>query len=90
MYYLLGFRIVRMCQATVDAALEQGKINELLGWEDGAKVAVGTVGRSHIFQAFDEQVLRKVLHSLFFWYIYICTFFFNGLIKMVNITNLTY
>ena len=55
MYYLLGFRIVRMCEETVTAALNQNKIHELMNWEETREV-----GRSHVFQAFDEQVLRKV------------------------------
>jgi len=65
MYYLLGFRIVRYCQETVTAALNNGKINELIGWEDGNKVNIGKVGKSHIFQAFDEQTIRKVRKSVF-------------------------
>ncbi|WAR05203.1 MYO3B-like protein [Mya arenaria] len=48
MYYLLGFRIVRHCQEYVTSALESGKINELISWEDGANAA-GNIGKSHIF-----------------------------------------
>lgn len=59
MYYLLGFRIVRMCQETVSAALNEGRINELIQWETGSGPSAN-IGRSHIFQAFDDQVLKKV------------------------------
>lgn len=60
MYYLLGFRIVRMCQETVLAAMNTGKINELIQWEPGSGNTGGRIGKSHIFQAFDDQVLKKV------------------------------
>ncbi|XP_053409096.1 uncharacterized protein LOC123560719 isoform X2 [Mercenaria mercenaria] len=62
MYYLLGFRIVRMCQETVSAALNEGKINELIQWEPGTAPGAG-IGRSHIFQAFDDQVLKKASNT---------------------------
>ena len=58
MYYLLGFRIVRICQETVTAALSENKLSELVNW--GKDESWGQVGRSHIFRVFDEQVLRKV------------------------------
>ncbi|KAH3703118.1 hypothetical protein DPMN_078147 [Dreissena polymorpha] len=63
MYYLLGYRIVRYCQETVTEALKHGRINELLGWEDGETVHGGQYGRSHIFHAFDEQTLRKASNT---------------------------
>ncbi|XP_060583228.1 chitin synthase chs-1-like [Ruditapes philippinarum] len=62
MYYLLGFRIVRMCQETVSAALNEGKINDLIQWEPGSAPG-GAIGRSHIFQAFDDQVLKKAQNT---------------------------
>jgi hypothetical protein len=49
-----------MCQETVSAALNVGKINDLIQWEPGSAPG-GSIGRSHIFQAFDDQVLKKVL-----------------------------
>lgn len=61
MYYLLGFRIVRMCQETVSAALNEGRINELLGWDESE--ATGGIGRSHIFQAFDDRVIKKASNT---------------------------
>ena len=60
MYYLLGYRIVRNCQETVTAALNEDKLNELVNWDERQQLAVGQIGRSHIFRIFDEQVLRKV------------------------------
>ena len=60
MYYLLGFRIVRMCQEAVTSALNEGRLNELLSWGDRVVSGTGNIGKSHIFQAFDEQIIRKV------------------------------
>ena len=60
MYYLLGYRIVRMCQETVTAALNEDKLNELVNWDERQQLARGQIGKSHIFRVFDEQVLRKV------------------------------
>ncbi|XP_052803668.1 uncharacterized protein LOC128233850 isoform X2 [Mya arenaria] len=62
MYYLLGFRIVRHCQEYVTSALESGKINELISWEDGANAA-GNIGKSHIFHVFDEQTNKRASNT---------------------------
>ncbi|XP_060583230.1 LOW QUALITY PROTEIN: chitin synthase chs-2-like [Ruditapes philippinarum] len=62
MYYLLGFRIVRMCDETVTAALNAGKISDLIQWEPGSAPGP-SIGRSHIFQAFDDQVLKKAQNT---------------------------
>jgi hypothetical protein len=53
-----------MCQETVSAALNEGKINDLIQWEPGSAPG-GQIGRSHIFQAFDDQVLKKVVMYLY-------------------------
>lgn len=57
MYYLLGFRIVRMCQETVTTALNEGKINALSNWDGDDS---GRVFKSHIFRAFDDTMIQKV------------------------------
>ncbi|XP_053372898.1 uncharacterized protein LOC123560715 [Mercenaria mercenaria] len=62
MYYLLGFRIVRLCEETVTAALKGGNINELIQWEQGTSSG-GRIGRSHIFHVFDDQVLKKASNT---------------------------
>jgi hypothetical protein len=56
-----------MCQETVSAALNEEKINDLIQWDSDSKPS-GPIGRSHIFQAFDDQVLKKV-HFYFCSYI---------------------
>ncbi|KAL4229437.1 chitin synthase I [Mactra antiquata] len=62
MYYLLGFRIVRMSQEVVKKALNEGKINALCtnwgGEDDG-----GRVFKSHIFRAFDDQMIQKASNT---------------------------
>ena len=58
MFYLLRFRIVRLCQETVRVANEQNRLSELANCGKGD--ACRQAGRSHLHRAFDEQVLKKV------------------------------
>ncbi|XP_045209891.2 chitin synthase chs-2-like [Mercenaria mercenaria] len=62
MYYLLGFRIIRMCEEIVTEAVKEGKINELIYGKQEAPPR-GRIGKSHIFHAFDDQVLKKASNT---------------------------
>ncbi|XP_052804939.1 uncharacterized protein LOC128234627 isoform X2 [Mya arenaria] len=61
MYYLLGFRIVRLSAETIKKALnDEDKINNLISWGEGVEASAGNIGYSHVFRAFDDQTLRKL------------------------------
>lgn len=57
MYYLLGYRIIRMSETTVLQALDSDRF-EQVGWDQNKS------GRSEVFKVMDKQVKRKVNHLL--------------------------
>ncbi|KAL3836174.1 hypothetical protein ACJMK2_021616 [Sinanodonta woodiana] len=59
MYYLLGYRIVRQCEEIVVAAIDEGNLNELLSWKAKPEGAAANFGKSHVFQALTEEVVRR-------------------------------
>ena len=60
MYYLLGFRMIRHCDETVQEAVRQNKLNELVNWGDSKQLSMDKVGLSHIFSIMDYHVAKKV------------------------------
>jgi hypothetical protein len=62
MYYLLGYRIVRMCQKTIMEAMDADNLNALRGWRAAQSQNTGIAAKSQIFQLFDEEVIAKVLY----------------------------
>jgi hypothetical protein len=53
-----------MCEETVAAALKENKINDLLQLE--SEPSGRKISRRHIFQAFEEQVFKRVLFYFLF------------------------